>query len=124
MHNQYLLEASALLGLTPIVVTVAPTPVASNAASGTADATVPAQAANATASPAPAPPTPAVLAINPGPIVISLRAERARPRRLWGRCRWANQPWRWEQIPRSTWIKVMIPGSTDLTAWVSARKSS
>ena len=44
VHNQYLLEASALLGLTPVVVTVAPTPVISTTAD-TAQSTAQTQSA-------------------------------------------------------------------------------
>jgi len=118
VHNQYLLEASGLLGLTPVVVTVAPTAIAS-ADTGTSDATAVAEATAAVAQP-PAPPTPAVLAINPGPNAISLRADMNATSAVVGVLQSGESAVALGTSPESAWIKVIVPGNTELSAWVSA----
>lgn len=118
VHNQYLLEASSLLGLTPVVLTVAPTAVAS-AAAGTSEPTAAAQVTASAAQP-PALPTPTVLAVNPGPDAIELRAEMGAASAVVGTLPSGASAVALGTSPDSAWIKVIIPGSIDLTAWVSA----
>ena len=110
VHNQYLLEASALLGLTPVVVTVAPTPAISTTAD-TAQSTAQTQSAVA-ATTAPAPPTPAVLVINAGPNAISLRADMSETAAAVGTLRgWRIQLWRWEQARIQPGSRSSSPGA-------------
>jgi hypothetical protein len=98
-HDQYVLELAKVLGVTPIVVTRAPTPEPTEVLGGT-------------------PGAPAVMALNPGPFPINLRGTPSESGELVATLDVGKAVLALAESSDGKWVQVVVPGHPDETAWV------
>lgn len=97
-HDDYVLELARIMGVTPVVVTRPPT-----------------QAATAAAIPGPG-----ILAVNPGPFPINLRAAPSVDADLVTTLDVGQSVTALAASSDGQWYQVVVPGRPDATAWVIA----
>jgi hypothetical protein len=97
-HDEYVLELARLMGVTPVVVTPPPTvPVTPGAQPG-----------------------PGIVAINPGPFPINLRAAPDRAGELVATLDVGQSVTALAASSDGQWYQVVVPGRPDETAWILA----
>ncbi len=114
-HDQYMLELARLLNVTPTIITPPPTEPATPTQAVTPTAA--GQAAEPTSS---TPAGPTMLAVNPGPYPINLRAIPAEGSRLITTLDVGKSAVALATTTDGQWVMVVVPGHPDQKAWVSA----
>jgi hypothetical protein len=113
-HDQYMLELARLLDVTPTIITPPPT----EPSTPTSEVTPTAAAAEGT--PPPAAGGSAILAVNPGPYPINLRAVPSEGGRLVTTLDVGKSAVALAETTDGLWVQVLVPGHPDQKAWVSA----
>lgn len=113
-HDQYMLELARLLDVTPTIITPPPTE------PSTPTPAVTPTAAGQGQAPAVTPSGPVMLAVNPGPYPINLRAIPAEGSRLVTTLDVGKSAVAIAQTSNMNppWVEVIVPGHPDQNAWV------
>ncbi len=114
-HDQYVLELARLLDVTPTIITPPPTQ-----PSTPTPAVTPTAAGQATQATSSTPSGPTILAVNPGPYPINLRAIPAEGSRLVTTLDVGKSAVAVAETTDGLWVQVLVPGHPDQKAWVSA----
>jgi hypothetical protein len=114
-HDQYMLELARLLDVTPTIVTPPPT----EPSTPTSEVT-PTAAAAAQGTPPPPAGGSAIVAVNPGPYPINLRAVPSEGGRLVTTLDVGKSAVALAETTDGLWVQVLVPGHPDQKAWVSA----
>ncbi len=113
-HDQYMLELARLLDVTPTIITPPPTEPstptpAETPTAAAVEGTPPAAAGGST-----------ILAVNPGPYPINLRAVPSVGGRLVTTLDVGKSAVALAETTDNLWVQVLVPGHPDQKAWVSA----
>ena len=116
-HDQYLLEMARVLGLTAVVVTRVPV---GTLPAGTAETPASTQSAATAAGQGTASAGSGLVALNPGPAAVNLRAGPDASAQVVGTLEADKSAVALGMTSDGTWIQVVLPGQPGATAWVLA----